>query len=69
MTNQLETARKAVVAAIDDASADLIGSLMRPIELPSRSKLMAFQWRTPTAAEPRAACAAIPGYEADSIKP
>ena len=53
---------------IDDASADLIVSRMGPIELPSRSKLMAFQWRTPTAAEPSAACAAIPGHEAGNIK-
>jgi len=46
---------------IDDASASVIASRMKPIELPARSHLMAFQWQTPAADPPPSACARIPG--------
>jgi len=54
---------------IDDASANLIVSRMTPIELPARSKLLAYQWQTPTVDPPPSACARIPGYEAGTIEP
>jgi hypothetical protein len=41
---------------------------MKPIELPARSHLMAFQWQTPTADPPPSACARIPGYDAGEIE-
>jgi hypothetical protein len=54
---------------IDDASAAVITSRMKPIELPAQSHLMAFQWQTPAADPPPSACARIPGYEAGTIEP
>ena len=53
---------------IDDANASVIASRMKPIELPARSRLVAFQWQTPTADPPPSACARIPGYDAGEIE-
>jgi hypothetical protein len=52
---------------IDEAASDFIVAHTEPINLPPAARIKAFQWQTPIAQEPPAACAAIPGYrDADS---
>lgn len=47
---------------IDEGASDFIAAHTEPIDLPEGFRIRAFRWQTPTADEPPAACAAIPGY-------
>jgi hypothetical protein len=47
---------------IDEEASDFIVAHTEPIELPPGAHIRAFRWEAPIAAQPPAACAAIPGY-------
>jgi 4-amino-4-deoxy-L-arabinose transferase-like glycosyltransferase len=53
---------------LNDEMAGVIEARATPIELPAGLGILAFRWQTPIADPPPAACARVPGYEADKIK-